>query len=104
MEIEVSALIDQIRNVNKMFRKACQQVVILNNKLNQLLVHYCRAGRNGQKNHRYSRRIQIATVEGIRNMYYNYAARQCEVMDDLQDTLKDIAGYEYDFNNDRPVS
>ena len=40
--------------------------------------------------------MQVATVEGVRNMFYEYARRQCEDMDDLQEKLKELTGEEYD--------
>ena len=89
-------LILKIRHVDHKFRRARGQIVILNNRIDALLVRYKRSGRDKRKPLNYAGRLQIATVEGVRNMYYEYAKQQCEVMDELQTELKAITGAEYD--------
>ena len=85
---EAYQLIVKIRHVDRKFRRARRQILLLNERIRSLLVHYERAGRDERKAIRYSRRLQVATVEGVRNMFYEYARRQCHAMDDLQDALK----------------
>ena len=89
-------LILKIRHVDRKFRRARAQIVILNNRIEALLVRYKRSARDKRKSLNNAGRLQIATVEGVRNMYYEYAKQQCEVMDELQTALKDITGAEYD--------
>ena len=96
MEYQVYCLIQRIRKVDQMFKRACQQVIILNHRLEMLTVRYNRAGRQGRSGHRHALRLQMSTVEGVRNMYYNYAAVQCRAMDDLQVAFKSFTGEEYD--------
>jgi len=89
-------LILKIRHVDRKFRRARQQIIVLNNRIESLIVRYDRSSRQGKKTFRYATRLQVATVEGVRNMFYEYARRQCENMDDLQDELKKLTGSEYD--------
>ena len=89
-------LVLRIRHVDRKFRRARKQIIVLNNRLEGLLVHYQRAGRDSKRQHRYARRLQVATYEGVRNMFYEYARQQCEAMEELQTELKDITGEEYD--------
>lgn len=89
-------LILNIRNVDRKFRRARKQIIVLNNRIESLIVRYDRSTKQGRKNFRHATRLQVATVEGVRNMFYEYARRQCEDMDELQEKLKELTGEEYD--------
>ena len=93
---EVCNIISEIRHVDRKFRRARKQIIILNERIEALLVRYRRSEKEGRKAFKCAERIQVATVEGVRNMYYEYARRQCEIMDNLQDALKALTGEEYD--------
>lgn len=60
------------------FKKACEQVVLLNDKLMGLQVRYDRARQENSRSFRYNLRLRMATVEGVRNAYYEYACEQAE--------------------------
>ena len=66
----------ELRNKIKKFRCACDQVTLLNNKLQELWGRYRRADRNQQKSFRYSLRIRLCVMEGVRDMFYEYVAKQ----------------------------
>ena len=89
-------LILKIRHVDRKFRRARAQIIILNNRIHALLIRYNRSCRDKRKSFNNACRLQIAAVEGVLNMYYEYAKEQCEVMQELQTVLKDITGAEYD--------
>jgi hypothetical protein len=93
---EVHNIILEIRHVDRKFRRARKQILILNEKIESLIIRYRRSMRDGRKAFKCAERLQVATIEGVRNMYYEYARRQCEIMDDLQDALKALTGEEYD--------
>jgi len=58
------------------FRRACSQIVFLNNRLNAITLRYTRAKEQKRKSFRYSLRLRLAVVEGLRNMYYDFAKVQ----------------------------
>lgn len=89
-------LILKISHVDRKFRRARQQIIVLNNNIEALIVRFQRSDRQNKKSFKCSKRLQVATVEGVRDMFYEYARRQCEDMDDLQDKLKELTGSEYD--------
>ena len=89
-------LILKIRHVDRKFRRARKQIVVLNNRIESLIVRFDRSTQQKRKSFRYATRMQVATIEGVRNMFYEYARRQCEDMDDLQEKLKELTGEEYD--------
>ena len=80
-------LVNQIRQKDCKFRRACQQVELLNIQLKDLKQHYDRAARADRKSFRCSLRLRVASMEGVRNMLYKYAEVQCEEIEKLQDQL-----------------
>ena len=82
-------LISEMRILDKKFRRACRQIVLLNNKLEGLQVRYDRAYKVNRRSFRYSIRLQLATLEGMRNMFYEYACRRADELEALQDQLVD---------------
>ena len=69
------------------FRKACEQVDQLNNKIDSLQVRYDRAKRDHKKSFRYALRLQIATVEEVRNACYQYVCKVGAEIEDLSSAL-----------------
>ena len=77
----------EMLKLNKKFRLSCRQVVMLNNFVEDLQARYNRAVQGNNRNYRYFLRLRIATVEGIRNMLYEYACTKAEELDDLHQKL-----------------
>jgi hypothetical protein len=92
----VSCLIAQIRHADRRFKKVSRQVTILNNKIASTRDHYDRACRDGRKTFACKRSLQLTTYQGVRQMYFEYAAQRCEEIQQLCDTLWEVAGLEYD--------
>ena len=69
------------------FQKACEQIVFLNKRLDELQLRYHRANRQGNKSFRYSLRLKIAAGEGLRNTYYEYACNKADMITELRCTL-----------------
>lgn len=69
------------------FQRACEQIVFLNKKLDELQLRYDRANKEGNKSFRYSLRLKIAAGEGLRNTYYEYACRKADLVSSLRCTL-----------------
>lgn len=55
------------------FRKACDQIVMLNKRLGDVQKRYKMAKRNNNRSFRYNLRLKLAVIEGSRNMFYDYA-------------------------------
>ena len=58
------------------FRRACQQIRLLNRRIDDAQVRYDRGYSANQRSYRYTLRLQLATLEGTRNMFYEYACRR----------------------------
>jgi hypothetical protein len=69
------------------FRRACEQIVFLNNKLEDLQRRYAKAEMDNRKSFRYSLRLRLAVVEGLRNTYYDYAHGKANHVAELRQEL-----------------
>ena len=77
----------KIEAANKLVQQACAQVVLMNNRISALHRRYSRAQRVRNKPFRYTFRLQICSMEGVRNLFYEYACRKCEELEELKVTL-----------------
>ena len=80
-------ILAQIRVLDQQFSLACKQVKILNSHIEDAKLRYDRARRDAQRGFRSSLRLRMASIEGVRNMMYEYASRKCEEIEDLQSQL-----------------
>ena len=69
------------------FKRACQQVVLLNDKLEGLQIRYDKAKQENHRSFRYHIRLRMATVEGVRNAYYEYACVKAEMIANLRNRV-----------------
>ena len=66
------------------FKRACEQVVLLNDKLEGLQRRYDKAVQENHRSFRYNLRLKMASVEGVRNAYYEYACEKAERIAELR--------------------
>jgi hypothetical protein len=69
------------------FRKACQQIVLINQRLAEVRHRYVSARRDNLRTFRYSHRLRLAVVEGMRNTYFEYVHMKVEEIADLRQEL-----------------
>ena len=69
------------------FKRACEQIVQLNYSLDALQQRYNKAKKDNHRSFRYSLRLRIAVVDGMRNMYYDYAHKKAETVAELRREL-----------------
>lgn len=65
-----------LRRSQNSFRRACDQIVLLNRRMEGVLFRYHKARTNTNRSFRYKLRLRLAIVEGARNMFYEYANRK----------------------------
>ena len=80
-------LVAKVKTLDAKFRRACHLVVIMNNQIKQLKTRYDRAAARNQRRFRCALRLRLATIEGVRNMFYEYASEKCGEIEDIQDQL-----------------
>jgi hypothetical protein len=72
------------------FQRACSQVVLLNTCVQDLQTRYDRAVKDNLRNYRYTLRLRLCTVEGIRNMYYEYATSTADKIEALENRMREL--------------
>ena len=85
MREELRAEIEHYQQLQCKFRKACSQVILLNNRVQDENIRYLRAVKSNRKSYRYVGRLKLATLEGVRDMIYHYAANAGDELDAMQD-------------------
>lgn len=73
-----------LTEAERSFRKACEQIVQLNRRLDEMAKRYDKASRENHRSFRYSLRLRMAVTEGVRNMYYEYAANKADEITQLR--------------------
>lgn len=66
------------------FKKACEQIVHLNERMGDLQFRYNKAWVENHRSFRYSIRLRLAILEGLINMYYDYAHIKAYTIADLR--------------------
>ena len=80
-------MLAEFRQLDKKFRRACHHIRMLNRQVEGFQVRYDRAFASGRRSFRYTHRLKLATFEGMRNMYYEYACRRADELEQMQEVL-----------------
>lgn len=75
------------------FRKACEQIVQINHQVKHTQYRYYAANLT---TFRYSLLLRLAAVDGMREMYWEYAHKKAAEIKDLKDELADNHPFIYD--------
>ena len=73
-----------LMHCERRFKRACEQVVLLNHKLSDLYFRYNKALKESQRSFRYSLRLKISVLEGVINRYRDYAHEKAHIIADLR--------------------
>ena len=71
----------------KKFKRACEQILQLNQRMDELQFRYTKAKQANHRSFRYNLRLRLAVIEGLRNMYYDYAHHKAEAVAELRREL-----------------
>ena len=85
--MENDHMMNAFRQLDSKFRRSCHHIRMLNRRIEEVQVRYDRAFSAGRRSFRYSHRLKLATYEGMRNMYYEYACRHADQLEKMQDDL-----------------
>ena len=89
--MEKSNIHAELYEAENRFRRSCEQIILLNSKLDDLQLRYDKARIVNHKSFRYNLRLKMATVEGVRNSYYEYACWKAETVAELSRRLADFS-------------
>ena len=82
----------KIRDLNKKFRKACSQLIYINNMIEEIEVRYKRVEQINRRSYRYILRLRLLSLEGVRNMFYDYAYAKADTLEKMQLELYNKTG------------
>ncbi|WAR19789.1 hypothetical protein MAR_001627 [Mya arenaria] len=97
---EMQATLEQ---EERKFRRACDQIVLLNERLSSRQFWFKLARDNNRKSLRYPLRLRLAVVDGIRNMYYDYATQKVEEIGLLRNVVADFIIDDIDMSDEEPA-
>ena len=83
----------EILTMDAKFKRACEQVLLINTYIQSLQCRYDRASKNELRTYREFLRLRICTAEGIRNVFYQYATQLADTISVKEDTLRQL-GFE----------
>ena len=94
-----------LSDAERRFRRACDQIVLLNQKLGEVQKRYKNARRTNNRSFRYNLRLKLAVIEGVRNMYFDYAYAKADQVADLRrelfnESVEIVSGSDSDYMSD----
>jgi hypothetical protein len=96
MSVNMNAdLRQRLRHAEIFFRRACEQVFVLNRQVEEATLRFHDADAASNKVRRYNVRLRLSVLEGVRNMFYEYAAKKAADIVELQRCVLDA-----DFSSD----
>ena len=63
----------RLRRLDTKIKKVSEQIRILDRRMDSLTTRYRGAVTDGRRTFRYTYRLQLATLEGVRKAYYEYS-------------------------------
>ena len=92
MEENTKDQIYRIRDLNKKFRLCCTQLIHINNLIEETEVRYNRSQQQYRRSYRYVLRLKLCSLEGVRNMFYEYAYAKADELEKMQLDLYNRTG------------
>ena len=100
MESINKTIMQRISENEKKFHFACDQVMKLNQILDDNETRYDRANNPNQRTVRYGLRMKLSVLEGVRNMYVEYATMKAEELMLLQCQLWDDVTSDHEYSDE----
>ena len=73
-------------------RLSCTQLIHLNNLIEETEVRYNRSQQVNHRSYRYILRLKLCSLEGVRNMFYEYAYAKADELEKMQLDLYNKTG------------
>ena len=89
-------ILSEMYHIERKFYRAKKQVILLNNRIRPLIVRYFRARDQERMSFKFTIKHRCTILEGVRDMYFEYAKKLCLDMDELKESLRMADGDEYD--------
>lgn len=93
-----------MRRMERRFKRVCRQLVLMNNNIRAVKARYDRALKVDRKSIRYNLRLRILTLEGVRNMFWEYAQERADRLDEMEKDLKESYDIDWDDVSDEAIA
>ena len=87
---------EQLKELKRRMHKACQQITILDRKLQEIYKRFQDASNALHKAARYNLKLKLVTTEGVRTAYYLYTMTKADEIQELEEKLQEYQAEEYD--------
>ena len=74
----------QLDTAYRKFTRACDQLLLIDDHAKMVETRYHRAKAAKRQCHQYSMRLQLSSISGLKMMYYTYAMKMADVVEDLK--------------------
>ena len=82
-----------IRHINRKYRIASSQVMLLDNQIRDVEQRILRCQSYEQMSTGYTLSLRLLTLENLRKMFFIYAGYQAELLETLQTEFVDLSGF-----------
>ena len=88
--MEVAILKERIAVTERHFRRACEQIVRLKYRQMGLERRYTKAKQEERRSFRYSLRLRIAVLDGLKEVYFEYASQRAKESAEIKNALEKL--------------
>ena len=85
--MENDKILKCFQELDRKFSIACHHIRMLNRQIEMTQIRYDRSFSAAQSIYRYTHRLKLATYEGTRDIFYQYACRCADQLEQIQDAL-----------------
>ena len=83
------AVINELKQQNRLFSAACEQIKLLNREIHALNARYIRAQRDNNVAFLYSLRLRLETLDGVIVLFLEFAQRKTDIIDKIEEKLRE---------------
>uniref|UniRef100_A0A0B7ADZ9 Uncharacterized protein n=1 Tax=Arion vulgaris TaxID=1028688 RepID=A0A0B7ADZ9_9EUPU len=88
--MDAQMLEEKMNEARSKFDRACQQIILLDQKIKDLEVRYRRAVKHKKNSFRYNLRLRLSVVTGVKMMYHHYASTKAEEINKLRRLVQEV--------------
>ena len=82
----------KIRDLKRKFHNSCSQLIHINNLIEETEVHYNHSQQEHHRSYRYILCLRLCSLEGVHNMFYEYAYAKADELEKMQLDLYNRTG------------
>jgi len=84
-----AAVINELKQLNRLFVTACDQIKLLNQEIRGVDARYIQAQRDNKKAFLYSLGLRLASLDGVVVLFLDFAQRKADTIDKIEEELRE---------------